>query len=593
MSTDYETDVLIVGTGPAGASAAALLGRLGVKALLVNKYGWTAPTPRAHITNQRTMEVIRDMGLEDEVHKWAVPNDLMGENTICASLAGEEFGRIRTWGTDVRRRADYDECSPTSMCDIPQNYLEPILVKSAALDGTKVRFDTEYLGHTQDADGVTAQMRDRLTGAEFEVRAKYMIGADGANSQIVEDLDLPLEGKMGLSGSINMLFEADLTEYVAHRPSVLYWVIQPGSDIGGLGIGVVRMVRPWNKWLAIWGYDVEQGPPEIDEAFATKIVRNLVGDQDLPVKIEGTSTWTVNDMYATKLQKGRVFAAGDAIHRHPPMNGLGSNTSIQDSFNLCWKIAMVLKGQADPSLLETYTTERAPVGKQIVGRANKSLGDFPPIAMALGLPKAKSVDEMYANMAARKESTPEAEAQRTALRDAIAGTDYVYNAHGVEMNQRYDSPAIVSDGSEPEVFVDEELYHQASSRPGAPVPHAWVYHADGTPVSTKDLCGKGRFALLTGLGGEAWRDAAAAVAEAYGVEVEVYLIGPGQALEDHYGEFAKLRGTTDSGALLVRPDYHVAFRAQAISATASEDLVGAMGKVLGRAPAEAARTAAE
>ncbi len=593
MAPTLETDVLIVGTGPAGASAAALLSKYGIKTLLVNKYGWTAPTPRAHITNQRTMEVIRDLGLEEQVKADAVPNDLMGENTICASLAGEEFGRIKTWGTDIRRRADYDECSPTSMCDIPQNYLEPILVKSSALDGGKVRFDTEYLSHTQDEAGVTVRLRDRLTGQEYDARCKYLIGADGANSKVVEGLDLPLEGQMGKSGSINMLFEADLSKYVAHRPSVLYWVIQPGSDIGGLGIGVVRMVRPWNKWLAIWGYDVEAGPPELDETFAMKIVHNLIGDDTIPIKIEGTSTWTVNDMYATTLHKGRVFAAGDAIHRHPPTNGLGSNTSIQDSFNLCWKIALVLRGQADPSLLDTYTTERAPVAKQIVGRANKSLGDFPPIAVALGLPQAKSVDEMYANMAKRKDATPEAEAQRQALRDAIAGTNYVYNSHGVEMNQRYDGPAIVSDGSEAEVFRDEELYHQASSRPGAPVPHAWVYHADGKPVSTKDLCGNGGFTLLTGIGGEGWRDAAALVKEQLGVTVNVHIIGPGQPLEDHYGEFANLRETTDSGALLVRPDFHVGFRAQAISESAADDLLSAMGAILGRPHVAQQKTAAE
>jgi 2,4-dichlorophenol 6-monooxygenase len=409
-----------------------------------------------------------------------------------------------------------------------------------------------------------------------------MIGCDGANSKVLEDLDLPLEGEMGKSGSINMLFEADLSKFVAHRPSVLYWVIQPGSDIGGLGIGVVRMVRPWNKWLAIWGYDVEKGPPELIEAFAAKIVHKLIGDDSVPVRIEGTSTWTVNDMYATHLQKGRVFCAGDAIHRHPPTNGLGSNTSIQDSFNLCWKIAMVLRGQADERLLETYSVERAPVAKQIVKRANKSLKDFPPIAVALGLPQAKSIDEMYANMAKRKDSTPEAEKQRAQLRAAIAGTDYVYNAHGVEMNQRYDSAAIVSDGSAPEVFKDEELYHQASSRPGAPVPHVWVYHSSGHRVSTKDLCGKGRFTLLTGLGGEGWHTAAKAVREALGVEIDVHVIGPGQALEDHYGEFAKVRGTTDSGALLVRPDFHVAFRAQEYDSNAQTALVQAASRILGR-----------
>ncbi|AUT76840.1 MULTISPECIES: 2,4-dichlorophenol 6-monooxygenase [Burkholderiaceae] len=583
MALTIETDVLVVGTGPAGASAGALLARYGVRTMLINKYNWTAPTPRAHITNQRTMEILRDLGLEAEARLYAAPNDLMGENTICASLAGEEFGRIRTWGTDVRRRADYDECSPTSMCDLPQNYLEPILVKSAALDGCKVRFDTEYLGHEQDADGVSSRLRDRLNGEEFTVRSKYLIGADGANSRVVSDLDLPLEGTMGKSGSINLLFEADLDRYVAHRPSVLYWVIQPGSDIGGLGIGVVRMVRPWNKWLAIWGYDVEQGPPEISESFARRIVHNLIGDDSVPLKIEGISTWTVNDMYATRLQQGRVFCAGDAVHRHPPTNGLGSNTSIQDSFNLAWKIAMVLNGTADESLLDTYTIERAPIAKQVVCRANKSLEDFPPIAMALGLPQAKSADEMKSNMARRKEPGPEAQAQRTRLREAIAGTNYVYNAHGVEMNQRYDSPAIVADNSPDEVFRDVELYHQASTRPGAPMPHVWVYASgDGHRISTKDLCGKGNFTLFTGIGGAAWQDAAAAVSRQLGVAVTVRIIGPGQAYEDHYGDFARISEIIDTGAILVRPDFHVAYRATSLPADAAGDLVSAMRRILGR-----------
>lgn len=588
----FETDVLIVGTGPAGASAAALLSTYGVDNMLINKFGWTARTPRAHITNQRTMEVLRDLGLEEECLLYAVGNDQMGENTFCTSLADDELGRIKTWGTHPNRAADYELASPTEMCDLPQNLLEPILVKRAALLGSKVRFDTEYLSLEQDADGVTATLLDRLTGQEFKVRAKYLIGADGANSRVLQDVNLPLEGEMGKSGSINMVFEADLSKYVAHRPSVLYWVIQPGSAVGGLGIGVVRMVRPWNKWLAIWGYEVDQGPPEVTEEFATSIVHKLVGDDTIDVKIESTSTWTVNDMYATNLQKGRVFCAGDAIHRHPPTNGLGSNTSIQDSFNLAWKIAMVLKGKASESLLDTYSTERAPVAKQIVTRANKSLGAFPPIAMALGLMDAKNPEEMRANMAARKNATPEAEKQREALRKAILESDPVYNCHGVELNQRYTSTAIVGDGTDAEPWQrDEELFHQASSRPGAPVPHVWLHTASGK-TSTKDLCGRGRFTVLTGIGGEAWVEAAQTAAEAHGIEIDAHVIGPGKTYQDPYGDFADVRGTSDSGVLLVRPDFHVAYRAQAVAENAAEELVNALGQILGT-EANATKAAAE
>jgi 2,4-dichlorophenol 6-monooxygenase len=577
---DVETDVLVVGTGPAGGSAAALLSTYGIPNMVINKYGWTARTPRAHITNQRTMEVIRDLGLEEEVMSLAAPSSLMGENTYCESLAGDEFGRIKTWGTHPLRAADYELASPTRLCDVPQNLLEPILIRAAAHRGSKVRFDTEYIAHEQDDQGVTTTLLDRLTNMEFRVRSKYLIGADGANSRVVADAGLPVHGEMGLSGSINIVFDADLSKYVAYRPSVLYWIIQPGSNIGGLGIGVIRMVRPWHRWLAIWGYEVDQGPPEVTEEFATEIVHNLIGDHDIPVKIDSTSTWTVNDAWVTNNTNARVFCMGDATHRHPPTNGLGSNTSIQDAFNLCWKLALVLKDEASSQLLETYDAERTPVAEQIVKRANKSLEDFPPILKALGLFDAETPEAMRQNMRARKEDTPEAARQRAALAHAINSTHYVYNAHGVEMNLRYDSSAVVPDGTpDPGFRRDKELYHEHSSRPGAPLPHAWLQQG-AERISTIDLCGKGGFSLITGIGGDAWVDAAQVVSTELGVAINVHVIGPGRDVEDPYGDFARLRETDEDGALLARPDLIVGFRAHSFSANAVEELHRAMVKIL-------------
>lgn len=576
-----ETEVLIIGTGPAGAAAASLLASYGISNIVINKFGWTAPTPRAHITNQRTMEVLRDLGVEQDAISLATPHGLMGDNTYCTSLAGEELGRIKTWGTHPLRQADFDLASPCHICDLPQNFLEPLLVGTAATRGTKVRFDTEYIAHEQDEDGVTVSLRDRLIDRTYQVRAKYLLGADGANSKVVADAGLPLEGTMGNSGSLNLVFEADLSRYVAHRPSVLYWIIQPGSDVGGLGIGVVRMVRPWYKWLAVWGYDIEQGPPELTEETATGIVRKLIGDPDIAIRIDSTSTWTVNDMYATQLSKGRVFCMGDAVHRHPPTNGLGSNTSIQDAFNLCWKLALVLRGKATPRLLESYDAERAPIAAQIVKRANKSLEDFPPILQALGLFDTQDPEQMRRNISALKDNSAEAAERRAALIDAIDNTHYVYNAHGVEMNQRYQSDAIIADGTpEPGFERDAELYHQASSRPGAHLPHVWLAR-DGHKVSTLDLCGKGRFALLTGIGGDRWAEAAQSVAADLGVDIDVHVIGPGQIYDDPYGDFARSRETTETGALLVRPDLMVAWRAQAVSDGARADLHAAMVRLLG------------
>ena len=585
-----ETEVLIIGVGPAGATSAALLSKYGIDNIIINKFAWTARTPRAHITNQRTMEVLRDLGLEQQAKLLSSPRELMGENTYCTSLAGDELGRVLTWGTEPRRQADYDLASPTMMCDLPQHLLEPLLLSVAGPKQTNVRYDTEYLSHVQDEDGVTATLRDCITGHEYQIRCKYLIGADGANSKVVEDIDLPLEGQMGLSGSLNVVFECDLSKYVEHRPSVLYWVIQPGSQVGGLGIGVVRMVRPWNKWLCIWGYDLEQGPPEVTEEMATSIVHSLVGDDTLDIKIESTSTWTVNNVHATHLSKGRVFAMGDAIHRHPPTNGLGSNTCIQDGFNLAWKLAMVIKGQAAPSLLETYNNERAPVAKQIVKRANDSLELFNPIMAALGLVDTQDPEQMQKNIDALKDSTPEAAKRRADLIQAMDNTNIIYNGHGVELNQRYESAAIVPDGTtDPGFKRDKEMYHQASSRPGANVPHAVITHSQHK-VSTLDLCGQGEFSLLTGIGGEAWKQAAAAVEETFGIALNVHIIGPGQIYEDPYGQFAHRRETAESGALLVRPDFIVCWRAQEVSTSATEDLVAAMAQILGRVDGEVLET---
>ena len=354
---DVDTDVLVVGSGPAGSSAALALATYGVRTTVITKYGRLADTPRAHITNQRTMEALRDLGVEEEVVAEATPQELMGNLVYCTSLAGEELGRLHVWGTRPDRLADYTAASPTRICDMPQDLMEPVLLHNAQSRGAKVRFDTEYLSLQQDDDGVTVHVRDRLRGDEYDVRARYVIGADGGRSQVAEDIGLPLQGQMGVGGSINIVFEADLSHLVADRPSVLYWVLQPGADVGGIGAGLVRMVRPWHKWLIVWGYDINGPAPDLTEEYALSIVRKLVGDDSVKVTINSSSAWTVNHLSAERYSTGRVFCAGDAVHRHPPSNGLGSNTSIQDSYNLAWKLAMVLKGQAGAGLLDTYSAE--------------------------------------------------------------------------------------------------------------------------------------------------------------------------------------------------------------------------------------------
>lgn len=576
------TDVLIVGTGPAGASAALALATLGIDTMMITKYRWTANTPRAHITNQRAMEFFRDMGIQKQVEADATPHHMIGDTVFCTSLAGEELGRILSWGTSPARHADYVLASPTLNCDIPQNYLEPILVRNATTRGAQTRFSSEYLSHTQDEDGVTVSVMDRVTGRPYDVRAKYLIAADGARSRVVADLDLPMEGRMDIAGSMNITFTADIDHLVGHRPSVLYWVVQPGSNVGGIGAGLIRMVRPWNEWLIVWGYDIDGPEPVIDHAAATQIVRNLIGDPDLDVTITGTSLWGNNEMYATRLQKGRVFAAGDAIHRHPPSNGLGSNTSIQDAYNLAWKLAAVIRGQAGPELLETYTAERAPVAKQIVLRANKSGREFGELFTALGVTDAKTEEEMREQIEERKAPTPRGEAKRRAISAAMELKNYEFNAHGVEMGQFYTSTAVIPDGTtRPTATRDPELYYEPSTVPGSPLPHAWVGDARQT-FSTLDLAPSSQFTLFTGIAGQAWADAVPDVAAALGLPVAAVVIGPGRRYTDLYFDWERLRGVDEDGALLVRPDKIVAWRSMNVVDDPAGALTAALRSLLSR-----------
>ena len=581
--TDIKTDVLIVGTGPAGSSTAALLSSYGIDNVLINNYSWLAGTPRAHITNQRTMEVLRDLGkeVEAEAYLHATEQDLMGENIFCTSLAGEELGRMKSWGKHPNSRAEHLLSSPSFMNDLPQTFMEPLLYKTACSRGTQSRMSTQYLSHIEDEDGVLSTCLDKLSNKEIKIRSKYLVGADGGNSKVAENIDLPFEGKMGVGGSMNILFKADLSKYVAHRPSVLYWVLQPGADIGGIGMGLVRMIRPWNEWLIVWGYDINQPAPKVNKDFATKVARDLVGDPELEIDLLSVSTWTVNNMYAKKMSKGRVFCAGDATHRHPPSNGLGSNTSIQDGFNLAWKLAYVIKDKAGAELLDTYSIERSPIAKQIVTRANQSIAEFGPIFEALGLTDTQDPVKMKKNMDERKQNSPKAEKQRQALREAIAFKKYEFDAHGVEMNHRYKSNSVLTEGDkEPEFKKDKELFYQPTTYPGARIPHAWVYDKTGVKHSLLDLCGKGNFSIFTGIGGEEWLKAAKNIETQLGIKIQCNIIGPDQDFEDHAGEWSSIREISDSGLILVRPDQHICWRSKDMISNSSEKLMDVMKKIL-------------
>ena len=576
---EFETDVLVVGSGPTGSTSALALASAGVRVHVVSKWNWLANTPRAHITNTRAVEVLRDLGLEAEARKHATPWEHMGDTLFTSSLAGPEIARLRTWGTGDERIGDYLQARPCPMLDLPQTFMEPLLLHHAAARGASVAMNTEYLSHVQDDDGVTVALRDRLSQREYAVRARYLVGADGARSKVVEDLGLPLEGHLARAGTQYILFSADLSRYVAHRPSILYWIVTSNAAFGEIGQGLLRAIRPWNQWIAGWGFDMAKGEPQYSDDELKQRIRILIGDDEVPITIDSRMIWYVNQQWATTYSKGRVFCAGDAVHRHPPSSGLGSNTCLQDAFNLAWKLAFVVKGWAGPKLLESYSLERAPVGRQVVARANQSRLDYAPLNACFRDPSA--ADPVAAGLAQLASPGPEGVARRAALSDALTLKNTEFNALGTETNQRCVSGAVIpdDDGADETWKRDPGLYAQPTTRPGAKIPHAWLVGHDGRRLSTLDVVGKGLCTLVTGVAGTAWVEAAALLEQSC---LRTVVIGAPGALDPYYA-WHRIREIDEAGALLVRPDGVVAWRCREAVPdvdTAAQRLMQALSQVL-------------
>ncbi|KAL3459474.1 FAD binding domain-containing protein [Aspergillus heterothallicus] len=591
-----ETEFLIVGAGPAGASLACFLSSYGLKGIMISAAPSTANTPRAHITNMAALECLRDIGLDRDIYKLACDGEHhMLHTRWCHSMAGEEYARVYSWGNDPSRKGEYEKASPCVPVDLPQTLLEPLLVRHATWNGFTTRFNTTLISFTTSGDksgktNVTATIRDNLSGTQYQIQTRYLFGADGARSQVVKQLNLPLAVKPGQGLAINVLVKADLSHLMENRKGNLHWVMQPDREHPDFGwMGIVRMVNPWDEWMFILfpspGYDPKSSPS--NEEYLQR-VKEFIGD-DTAAEIINISKWYINEIVAEKYSEGSIFSLGDAVHRHPPLNGLGSNTCIQDAFNLAWKVAYVHRGLASPRLLSTYSVERQPVGHSIITRANQAFRDHSPVWAALGMLEESTLERKRA-LQELQDATISGQKRRHELQEAIGNTRREFHGLGIEMNQRYSGSGIYDvDESTPFISLgaaanDPVLYHEPNTYPGCRLPHAWLNKPiPKEPVSTIDLAGHGVFTLLTGIGGEFWRTAAKNAARELRVPLQSVSIGFRQDWEDTYFDWARVRGVEESGAVLVRPDRFVAWRAVKVLAsveTCEEKLTEVMKSVL-------------
>lgn len=565
------TDVLVVGAGPSGLTAALCLAELGVSAITISKHPGTANTPRAHITNLRTMEVFRDLGIEDRVGKAGWPLSYLSHSVYATSMAGMELARFNSYGTGANRRSEYAAASPCLAMNIPQHVMEPVLLAAAREKGADIRFQNELLHVEQTEQHVLSRIRDRGTGAEYAIRSRYVIGADGGNSRIAQQLGFKFVGEAGLRGMLNAWLEVDLSEYVSHRPAVLHMLIQPIRQ-GGFDSAIFVNVRPWTEWCLLHPWNHANGAPNEEAVLA--MARLAIGNSDVPIRVKDILTWQVNNVVATEYRKGRAFLAGDAAHRHPPAGGLGTNTSVQDSFNLAWKLAAVLSGKAGEGLLDSYQDERQPVGQQVVQRAITGWRDAMEMNAALGLDEGKSFEDGWSAIQELYRDGPQGSERRSRLRKVLELQTYRSNALGIELGQRYTSAAIVN---ETPPFLEPKrnpvLFYEPTTRPGAYLPHAWIEH-ERRQLSTLDIVGKGRFSLIVGVGGGPWAEAAEKLSVELGIDLPVLFVGLRCPYDDVIGNWEAIREVGDQGAILVRPDRHVSWRSMDM-ASAPEDALRA------------------
>lgn len=572
------TDVLVVGAGPAGLTSAALLARSGISSITVTKFGGTANAPRAHVTNMRAMEILRDLGIEDKTKARALPQELMGNQVFATSFSGKEFARMMTWGAGHDRKGEYKDSSPCAMCNIAQHSLEPIMLEAAKGFGADIRFNHEAIKIEQDKQGVTATIRQRKTGETYQIRAKYVIGCDGAKTLVGSEFEFDFQGRHGLGDAITVWIEADLSQYTKHRSGALFFVLTPGSkDL----LSIWTCVEPWNEWSTIFALD-DQLKGEITEESVMERVRVAIDDPGIEVKLKKISDWSINHVSANQYRKGRAFIAGDAAHRHPPAGGLGSNTSIQDAYNLVWKLALVLKGKADESLLDSYNDERQPVGRAMVDRANRNIIEVFPFLEAIGLEPGQTKAEGEALLDELLGDSEIGSQRRGEMIEGMELMNHQFNALGFELGQRYQSSAVVNDGQPfPEYVKDSALHYQQTTHPGAHVPHVWL-QSGNQYLSTLDLASYDSFTLIVGVGGRDWVQAANMVRKELHIDLTVVKVGMGQdQYSDVLGHWTQRREVTDGGCVLVRPDRFVAWRCDKKSKNYASDLLLAMKSILG------------
>lgn len=533
---ELEVPVVVVGAGPCGLAASLTLSRLGVNHLLVERHAAPLHHPKAVGVMQRTAELLRGWEAEEEIRERGVPAEFCRQMVWTTTLTGEELGRTQTPDPDADLT---DPPSPTSALRCPQHITEAVLrARAASHEVAEPRFDCEVSELSQDDSGVTAMITDRGTGEESSIRAQWAIAADGNASGVRSALGIDRSGQGDMGHFVNIFFRAQLGPRIADRPAWSYAVFTP--DV----VGALVTLDGASEWIMHRNLSADERVEDFPPDRCVEVVREAAGLPDLAVDVMSVGSWIMGAELSNRFREGRVVLTGDAAHRTTPDGGVGMNTGIASAHNIAWKVGAVAAGWAGEALLDTYEEERRAAAQRNVDYSARRGEGLVKMAEAV---RAGDLETVRAGIAAR----------------GAMGT-----RQGMDLGYTYSSGSIVPDGSALPAVEDPMRDYVQTARPGSRAPHLWL--EDGR--STLDLFGGG-MVLVTGTDGDRWTRVARDVAD--GTPLAVHTLqaaGPGQ----------ELYGIESDGAVLVRPDGFVAWRAGSAPSDPGASLRGALATVLAR-----------
>jgi 2-polyprenyl-6-methoxyphenol hydroxylase-like FAD-dependent oxidoreductase len=523
--------VLIAGAGPVGLALAIELAWRGIRCLVVEQSDGSVDFPTTNLANTRTCEHLRRWGIADRMRfESGYPTDYPRNYLFVTRMNGYEIARFdHPANGDPNSRSPY---SPEGRLWISKPYFDPVLHKHVAtLPTVELRYNTTLESFQQDRRKVASKIIDVKSGRNETIETDYLIGCDGGRSNIRRQLGIQYQGVFAQGMNVAVLFHAPILQHTNHGPAVQYQIIN--SQING-AIAAVDGKELWR--LNIRNVKQEQ----LDVLNAPEKLRHALGE-GIPFELLAVRPWTGHCVVAERYQDGRVFLAGDAAHLNWPAGGFGMNTGVGDAVDLGWKLAAALQGWDGPKLLDSYTLERKPIAMINVNEAAEMRASF---------------DNQTPFSPKIEEDSQEGKVLREKARAAILRTrakEFQHDSAGIELGYRYEnSPICVSDGTPPPA-LDHGLY-VPSTWPGARAPHVWL--KDGR--STLDLFGRG-FTLLVLSSIPTDTTAFTTAAKKIGLPLEVV------ALDE-----PRVRETYERPVVLVRPDGHVAWRGDTISANTAE-----------------------